>query len=268
MSEYLIAVIQGIVEGITEFLPVSSTGHLILTGHLMSFSDERADTFEIFIQLGAILAVAWLYRRRIIDMVRPDAARPPGPRLSVAHIALAMLPAVVMGLLLHHTIKTYLFSPGTVLIGLVAGGFFLILAEARPLPVAAAALDAITYRQALGIGLWQCLSLWPGFSRAGATIAGGMLLGADRRTSAEFSFLLAVPMMAAATGLDLFKSRKLLSASDIGPFAVGFVVSFLVAWVAVVGFLRLLERVKLTPFAIYRFALATVFAMYLLRSGS
>jgi len=265
LREYVIAIVQGVVEGLTEFLPVSSTGHLILTGHLLGFEGEAAKTFEVFIQLGAILSVAAMYRLRIAEMLLHwKELKPAQPKLTMWHIGLAMLPAVVMGLVLHGVIKTYLFSPWTVLIGLVVGAFFMIYAELRKSPVTVTSLDQINFRQAFGIGLFQCLSLWPGFSRAGATIAGGLILGANHRVAAEFSFLLAVPIMMAATGLDLLKSLDFLTVHDIGPFAVGFVVSFVVAWLAVVSFLRFLERVRLLPFAYYRFILAILYGFYLL----
>jgi undecaprenyl-diphosphatase len=266
MNAYLIALIQGIVEGLTEFLPVSSTGHLILTGSLLRFTGEVAKTFEIVIQLGAILAVVVVYRRKFGRMLADwRSAGSAGHGLTLAHIGLAMIPALIVGLLLHDAIKEHLFSSWTVLIGLVAGGLFMLLSQWRHGALVSRSVDQVSYRQSFGIGLFQCLALWPGFSRAGATIAGGLLLGADYRASAEFSFLLAVPMMAAATGLDLIKSMHNLHPADLGPFLVGFVVSFLVALLVVVTFLRLLERWKLAPFAVYRFVIAALFGVYLLR---
>ena len=262
MNLYLIATIQGIVEGLTEFLPVSSTGHLILSAHLMGFTGEKADTFEVFIQLGAILAVAWLYRAKIVELLKDRWQQLPwsSQKLTPWHILLAMIPAVVAGLLFHKKIKLHLFSPGTVCVGLVVGGIFLILAEKFQPKERTLTVDDVTWQQALGIGLFQCLALWPGFSRAGATIAGGLLLGVSHVAAAEFSFLLAIPMMAAASGKDLLEVWHLLTAQDVGVFAVGFVVSGLVAWVAVVWFLKFLNRTKLTPFAWYRFAVAAVVA--------
>ncbi len=263
MYAYLVAIIQGIVEGLTEFLPVSSTGHLILVGDLLAFRGESAKTFEIVIQLGAILAVAWMYRRKLWDMAwrwRPSG--PGEPRLTVWHIAVAMAPAVVVGFLTFKPIKEYLFSPTTVLIGLVVGGVYMIAAE-RWHPVAwAMDADSITYWQAFGIGCFQCLALWPGFSRSGATIAGGLLIGVGLKAAADFSFMLAVPVMVAASALDLYKTGSQLSTSDLHLLAVGFAVSFVVAWFAVATFLRFLERVKLTPFAYYRFGVAVLFAAY------
>lgn len=262
MHAYWVAIIQGIVEGLTEFLPVSSTGHLILAGYLLGFTGEEAKSFEIFIQLGAILAVAIMYRRRLWEMAFRWRPREAGGRLTAWHLAVAMAPAVLLGLLTYRPIKMYLFSPSTVLVGLVVGGVYLLAAERlAPVPKAAA-LDAITYGQALCIGLFQCLALWPGFSRAGATIGGAVFVGVALTPAAEFSFLLAVPMMVAATGLDMVKSWHHFVPGEAGLFAVGFAVAFVVAWLAVAGFLRFLERVRLGPFAWYRFAVAALYGGY------
>jgi undecaprenyl-diphosphatase len=264
MSLYFIAIIQGIVEGLTEFLPVSSTGHMILSGDLLHFTGEKADTFEIVIQLGAILAVAILYRSRIVDLLNFKEKKQ-GQQLNLVHLIIAMLPAMVIGFLLHKVIKNYLFSPFTVLIGLVIGGVFMIYAEKKNNRVTAATMDQLTYKQAFHIGLFQCLALWPGFSRSGATIAGGLLTGTNHKAAADFSFLLAIPMMVLASGYDLLKSYKYLSSSDIGWFVVGFLTAFVVAWLAVVTFLKLLNKVKLTPFAYYRFIVAALFWLLVLR---
>lgn len=273
MNDIIIAIIQGIVEGLTEFLPVSSTGHLILSGHLLGFKGLKAETFDIFIQLGAIMAVAILYWKRIFRLLgwkdpNQQHTSSSSKRLNLIHVIIACVPAAVLGLLLHGVIKDYLFSPQTVLLGLVVGGIFMIFAEKKqPLFVKAKQLDDLTYRQALHIGLTQCLALWPGFSRSGATIAGGLLTGVSHRAAADFSFLIAIPMMVAATGLDLYKSLDHLSADDIPFFATGFMVSLIVALLAVVSFLKLLERVKLAPFAYYRFGLAAVFWLYMYYIG-
>ncbi|TVY07059.1 undecaprenyl-diphosphate phosphatase [Paenibacillus cremeus] len=266
MHQIWVAVIQGIIEGLTEFLPVSSTGHLILSGNLMGFNGEKADTFEVVIQLGAILAIIVLYWKRYLTLLRIGRRSQTGRDdhgLKLGHIIVACLPAMVMGLALHKIIKTYLFSPYTVLVGLVIGGVFMILAERRIKRTTAETVDSLTYKQAFQIGLFQCLALWPGFSRSGATIAGGLLIGASYRAATNFSFLIAVPMMVAASGYDMLKSYKMLAASDIVFFGVGFVVAFIVALLAVAGFLKLLERMKLSSFAYYRFALAIVYGIYL-----
>jgi undecaprenyl-diphosphatase len=275
VSDWLTIVLLGIVEGLTEFLPVSSTGHLILAGELLRFVGERAETFEIFIQLGAILAVAVLYRQRFAGLVlaglHGEAVVPaPGERrLTWTHLAVACLPAFVLGFLLHGFIKRELFSSRTVLVGLVLGGIVMIAAEAwsrrRGAAMVARSLDEVTLGQALAIGCAQCLALWPGFSRSGSTISGGLVAGLDRRTAAEFSFVVAVPVMLAATGYDLLTSLALLDGGFVATLALGFAVSFLVAWAAVVGFLRVVQSVSLTPFAVYRFALAAVYALVVLR---
>ncbi|NBI28234.1 undecaprenyl-diphosphate phosphatase [Chengkuizengella marina] len=270
MTDIWIAVIQGIVEGLTEFLPVSSTGHLILSGHLLGFVGDKAETFEIVIQLGAILAVALLYWRRLLRLVGwedPNHEKQSQKTLTLVHIFLAIIPAMLLGFLLHSFIKDYLFTPRTVLVGLVVGGLFMIFAERKHTLVKANTMDDLTYRQAFQIGLAQCLALWPGFSRSGATIAGGLLSGANLRTSADFSFLIAVPMMVAASTYDLMKNFDKLSTEDLSFFIVGFFVSFIVALLAVVSFLKLLEKVKLSSFAYYRFILAGVFWLYMVGVG-
>ncbi|MFD2332945.1 undecaprenyl-diphosphate phosphatase [Cohnella sp. GCM10020058] len=268
------AIIQGIVEGLTEFLPVSSTGHLILTGKLLGFTGEQADTFEIVIQLGAILAVAFIYWRRILSLfglvgIESSSNSQPhsASRLNLIHVILACLPAMILGLLLHSFIKSYLFSPYTVLVGLVLGGVFMIFGQKRQPAVQAEGMDQLTYKQAIWIGLYQCLALWPGFSRSGATIVGGLITGVSYRAATNFSFLIAIPMMFAASGYELLKSYSTLTSSDIGFFAVGFIVAFAVAFLAVLTFLKLLERFKLAPFAYYRFGLAIVFFIYLIIKG-
>jgi undecaprenyl-diphosphatase len=273
MHDWLAAVILGIVEGLTEFLPVSSTGHLILVGELLGFVGERAGTFEIFIQLGAILAVVWLYRERFARLVGDGLAgralvpRPGEPGLTWAHLVVAMAPVLAAGLLLRGMIRAHLFTSSTVLIGLVVGAVYMVGAEVagRRRPPVAGSLDAMSLPQALGIGCLQCLSLWPGFSRSGATIGGGLIAGLDRRAAAEFSFVLAVPVMIAATGYDLLHSLALLDRGFAATLALGFAVSFVVAWAAVVGFLKVVGRVSLTPFALYRVALAAVYALVVLR---
>ncbi|MBF0408331.1 MAG: undecaprenyl-diphosphate phosphatase [Candidatus Riflebacteria bacterium] len=269
MNNYIAAIIQGIVEGLTEFLPVSSTGHMILVARLISFETDAAKVFEIFIQLGAILAVAIYYRDRIASILKNWKASPfsAEKRLTLWHILAGMLPALVLGFLLHKTIKTRLFSPETVIIGLVIGGIFMIFAERKQGEVKIKDIDDLSLSDCVKIGFFQCLALWPGFSRSGATIAGGLLLGASHRSAADFSFILAIPMMAAATAYDLLKSHSALSASDAGYFATGFFTAFVVAWFAVVYFLKFLDRLKLTPFAWYRFTLAAFSAIVLYAYG-
>ncbi len=251
-----IAILLGIVEGLTEFLPVSSTGHLIIAGHLLGFRGESSATFEIFIQLGAILAVVVLERRRFLDLLR--FGRPGGFSgwRGCALLVTTTLPALAAGALVHDWIKDNLFGPATVAWALALGGVALLLVERFRPATGIQDVDRLGYRQALVIGLFQCLALWPGVSRSGATIVGGLLCGLDRRTAARYSFLAAVPVMAAATLFELMKSWSHLGSQDIAPFAVGFVVAFLSAWAAMGWFVALLGRHTLRPFAWYRIAIA------------
>ncbi|ANG94221.1 undecaprenyl-diphosphate phosphatase [Enterobacteriaceae bacterium 155047] len=262
MHSLLVAAILGVVEGLTEFLPVSSTGHMIIVGHLLGFEGETAKTFEVVIQLGSILAVVVMFWRRLFSLIGIHFGRPPQRegegkgRLTLIHILLGMVPAVVLGLAFHDMIKS-LFNPINVMYALVVGGVLLIAAELlKPKEPKAPGLDDMTYLQAFMIGCFQCLALWPGFSRSGATISGGMLMGVSRYAASEFSFLLAVPMMMGATALDLYKSYHFLTAGDIPMFAVGFVTAFIVALIAIKTFLQLIKCISFIPFAIYRFIVA------------
>ena len=255
-----IAILLGIVEGLTEFVPVSSTGHLIVAGHLLGFTGDRAATFEIFIQLGAILAVVALEPGRFAALLRPAPAGGLAGVRGCLLLGVTSLPALLLGYLLHGPIKTHLFNPLTVAWALGLGGVAILLVERyRPAP-RIASVDGIGPREALQIGLFQCLSLFPGVSRAGATIVGGLLGGLDRRAAATYSFLAAVPVMTVATLYDLFKSAGSLDASDIVPFAAGFLVSFVAAWAAMRGFVALLGRWTLRPFAWYRIVVAPLVA--------
>lgn len=256
--EIVYAIILGIVEGLTEFLPVSSTGHLILTGEVLGFTGVKANTFEVFIQLGAILAVVWLYRDRFVHLL--DFKRSSGlqGKRGIMLLLLTTLPALLAGLLLHGFIKEHLFQPQTVAIGLAVGGVALIVFERFQHKAKTVSLDEITPRQALGVGLFQLLALWPGVSRSASTIIGGMVQGVDRKTAVEYSFLIAVPVMIAATGYDLLKNLSNLSTSDIPLFAVGFVTAFIAALLAIRYFVRFVQRFGFTGFGWYRIALAAV----------
>jgi len=258
MPIYIKAIILGIVEGLTEFLPVSSTGHLIIVGNLLDFTGLKADTFEIVIQLGAILAVVVLYRDIFWGLFfkQPNRSK---PRFSgwfgLWLLFLTTLPAGILGLLTHHYIKAYLFNPLTVALALIGGGFFILGVEKKVKAFRLTSLDQITPLVALGVGCFQCLALWPGFSRAAATILGAMILGMDRKLAAKYSFLAAVPIMVAATGYDLLKSYSLFSAQDFITLGIGFVISFFAAWLAVKTFILWLQKMTLVPFAYYRFLL-------------
>ncbi len=257
MTSYLNAIILGIVEGLTEFLPISSTGHLIITGHLLGFTGPKAETFEVVIQLGAILAVVVMYRSTFWGLLRPTGRAFAGLR-GLWLLFLTSLPASLLGLFAHSAIKEHLFSPVTVAFALMAGAAAILVVEKMRIRKSVADLDSITPALALGVGCFQCLALWPGFSRSAATIMGGMILGVDRRAAAEYSFIAAVPLMFAATGYDLLGSWRLFSPDDLLILGAGFAVSFVSAWAAVKGFIALLGRLTLKPFAWYRLALAPI----------
>ena len=251
MHDIIAAVILGLVEGATEFLPVSSTGHLILAGHALGFVGPRADAFEIVIQLGAILAVVWLYRDLLWHVVRGGVAAGESRRLVLA-LFVAFLPAAIVGLLTHHWITAHLFTPAVVVAALIAGGVVILAIERwRPSPRIESVMQ-IGYATALWIGIAQLCSLIPGVSRSGATIMGALLVGVARPAAAEFSFLLAIPVMFAATGLELWENRDLLSGSDAAVFALGFVMAFASALVVVKWLVRFVSHRTFDVFAWYR----------------
>lgn len=247
----LTALILGIVEGLTEFLPISSTGHLIIAGSLLNYTNDQSKVFEIVIQLGAILAVCWLYRQRIADVAMHMWTRQ-GERRFALNILIAFIPAVIFGLLLHSVIKTYLFNPLTVAVALIVGGIAILWIERRPQHVRFETVDDIGWREALKVGLAQCLALFPGISRAGATIMGGLVFGLSRRAATEMSFFLAIPTMLAATVYDVYKNRAILSADDLPVFTVGFVSAFIFAMLAIKGLLRFISHHSFEAFAWYR----------------
>jgi undecaprenyl-diphosphatase len=252
------AAILGVVEGATEFVPVSSTGHLILVGDWLGFTGEDAKAFEIFIQLGAILAIVWLYRERIGRVLRTATRDRMSQRLLV-NLFIAFLPAAVVGLLTHHLIKQYLFSPVIVAASMFVGGIAILVIELlRPRP-RVQSVDDVSPGVALGIGVAQVLSLVPGTSRSGATIMGGYCLGLTRQAATEFSFFLAIPVMVAATGFDLAQSVGALTAADVQLFAVGFIVAFLTALVVVRAFVAFVARSSFVIFAWYRIAFGILF---------
>ena len=245
-------VIMGLIEGATEFLPVSSTGHLIIAGDMLNFlTKEKRDVFEIIIQLGAILAVCWAYKTRLLDTVTKITVDTKAQNF-VRNLLIAFLPAALLGLAFHGVIKEYLFSPITVAIALIIGGFAILLIEKLPLKAPTQSVDDISAKQALQIGFAQALALMPGVSRAGATILGGMMFGLSRSAATEFSFFLAIPIMFAATGYDLLKSWRLLNSEDLLIFGVGFVTAFLSALVAVKFLIRFVQTHNFVAFAWYR----------------
>ncbi|SFN05495.1 undecaprenyl-diphosphatase [Izhakiella capsodis] len=256
-----VACILGIVEGLTAFLPVSSTGHMIIVGQLLGFEGDTAKTFEVVIQLGSILAVVVVFWRRLFGLIGIHSGsvthegRGVG-HLNLIHILLGMVPAVVLGLLLHDTIKS-LFNPINVMDALIFGGFLLLAGEyLKPKQPKTVGIDDLTYRQCFINGCFQCLALWPGFSHAGATISGGMLVGVSRYATSEFSFILAVQVMMGATVRDLYKSVLYLKMTVLPLFATGFVTAFIGALIAINVFLKLIQNISFVPFAIYRFIIA------------
>jgi undecaprenyl-diphosphatase len=263
IHEYWIAVILGIVEGLTEFLPVSSTGHLIIAGDLLNFTGEKAASFEVFIQLGAILAVVVLYWQRFVGLIPKNGFNLNGSDgfngyQGLLLLALTTFPALLAGYLTRHAIRAYLFSPMTVALALGVGGIAILLAEKYKPQTQTSNLDQLGYSQALLIGCFQCFALWPGMSRSASTIVGGLFAGLDRKSATEYSFLAAVPVMIAATSYDLLKSWKILAVSDIPVFAIGFVVSFIVAAIAIKSFIALVQRWSLAPYAYYRIIIAPI----------
>ncbi|MBD7962939.1 undecaprenyl-diphosphate phosphatase [Fictibacillus norfolkensis] len=264
------ALILGIVEGLTEFAPVSSTGHMILVDDMWLKSQDflgkyPANTFKVVIQLGSILAVVVVFRQRFIDMLglsRNKATNEiTGSRLKLTQVIVGLLPAGVLGLLFEDYIDEYLFTTNTVLIGLAIGAVLMIFADrfaAKNQNPVIDTVDKITYKQAFSIGLIQCLSLWPGFSRSGATISGGVLLGLSHRAAADFTFIMAVPIMAGASGISLLKNLEYFSMDAMPFFVVGFISAFVFAMLSIRFFLNVIEKVKLTPFAIYRLVLVAV----------
>jgi undecaprenyl-diphosphatase len=249
--EALKAVILGIVEGATEFLPVSSTGHLIIAADWVNYPAAERATFEIFIQLGAILAVYWHYRSDLLDLVR-RAARERSARELIAKVLLAFLPAAAIGLLLHHWIEDHLFSIHAVAGALIVGGIIIWLVEQRSWRPTVTQMEAMGWRQAGWVGLAQVTSLYPGVSRAGATIIGGMLTGMSRPAATQFSFYLALPTLTAASLFSLAKAAKTITVSEADSLAIGFITAFITALLVIRGFLRYVQTHDFRPFAYYR----------------
>jgi undecaprenyl-diphosphatase len=246
------AFIMGIVEGLTEFLPISSTGHLIVVGDLIGF-ENTGKVFEIAIQLGAILAIVFEYRRRFIDVTTGMFSDSKAQKF-ILNLLVAFLPAAIIGLLFIKIIKLYLFNPLTVAVMLILGGLVILWAERRMHQVRVHDVDDISWRDALKIGCFQVVSMIPGTSRSGSTIIGGLFIGLDRKVAAEFSFFLAVPTMFAATFYDLYKHRDVLNAADLPMFAVGFVTAFITALIAVRTLVKFVAKHSYEVFAWYRIA--------------
>jgi undecaprenyl-diphosphatase len=266
------AIILGIVEGLTEFAPVSSTGHMVIVDDMWLQTEQYltkyvANTFKIVIQLGSILAVVIIFRNRFIDLLglnrgskeATQASSEPKKKLKLTHVIVGLIPAGVLGLLFDDYIDEYLFSIRTVLVGLVIGAIFMIIADRfGPKKPKIDTVDQITYKQALSVGLIQCFSLWPGFSRSGSTISGGVLLGMSHRAAADFTFIMAVPIMAGASLLSLAKNWEYFTLDSLPFFIAGFLSAFVFALISIRFFLKLINKIKLVPFAIYRIVLAAV----------
>jgi len=261
--ELLHSVIIGIVEGITEFLPISSTGHMILTSYLLNIHGTVVDAFEVFIQLGAILAVVVLYRHRFACLFDFKSKQGFSGIRGLMMLAITSLPILILGKLLEHTIKAHLFKPLPVAIALGVGGLLLILVERLNFSHDIDSIDKMDFKQALRIGLFQCFALCPGVSRAASTIIGGLFSNLNRTVAAEYSFLAAVPVMIIVCIKDLVDVLHLLSPSDVTAYAVGFVVAFLSAIVAVKFFVSMLQRFSMAPFGVYRIIIAIIFFMIL-----
>ena len=255
------AVVMGVVEGLTEFLPISSTGHLILAGALLGFDDDKAKVFDIAIQTGAIFAVILVYWQKIRKTVVDLPTQKQAQQLAL-NVLIAFLPAVVLGLLFGKAIKAHLFTPVVVATTFIVGGFIILWAEKRQAAggnaVRVTDADDMTWKDALKVGLVQCFAMVPGTSRSGATIIGGMLLGLSRKAATDFSFYLAIPTLMGAGAYSLYKERALLSMADVPMFSVGLVVSFLSAWVCVRWLLRFIASHSFTGFAYYRIAFGVV----------
>ncbi len=264
------AIILGLVEGVTEFAPVSSTGHMIIvddmwlkTENLLS-SKYAANTFKVVVQLGSILAVLVVFKDRILQLLglsrfSKQAVSASGPRLKLGQVIVGLIPAGILGVLFEDYIDEYLFSTSTVLIGLVVGALLMIAADKfGPKEPKIQSVDQMAYRHALVVGLIQCLSIWPGFSRSGSTISGGVLAGMSHRAAADFTFIMAVPIMCGASAISLYKNWEYMTLDALPFFIAGFISAFVFALVSIRFFLKLINRIKLMPFAIYRILLAVV----------
>jgi undecaprenyl-diphosphatase len=251
------ALVLGVVEGLTEFLPISSTGHLILAADLLDFNDEKGKVFEVVIQTGAMLAIVWEYRVRFTGVLL-GLTSDPKARVFVINLLVAFLPAAILGLAFSSAIKAALFKPVPVALAFIVGGFVILWAERRTHRVRVKTVDDMTWRDALKVGVAQAVALIPGMSRSGATIIGGLLFGLSRRAATEFSFFLAVPTLICAGGYDAWKNRALFDAHDIGVFAVGMTAAFVSAFLCVRWLLKFIATHDFTVFAWYRIVFGVV----------
>ena len=263
MSDWLIAVLLGIIEGLTEFLPVSSTGHLILAGELMRFTDNSSIAFKIAIQLGAILAVLLVYWQRFWAVGMGLLKVQPDPIAFTRNILLGFVPALLIGVVAYDAIRAAMQTPEIVAIALIVGGIIILALERIVKNVRFHSVEDIPFGTALSIGLIQCTAMLPGVSRSGATIMGGLMMGVERKTAAEFSFFLAVPTMMAATVYALWKDRALLSADDLDMIAIGFTAAFVVAVIVVKAFVAMVGRFGFAPFAYYRIIVGSAALLWL-----
>jgi undecaprenyl-diphosphatase len=263
VSDWLIAVLLGIIEGLTEFLPVSSTGHLILAGELVGFTDNSSIAFKIAIQLGAILAVLLVYWQRFWAVGTGLLKAQPGAIAFTRNILLGFVLALLIGVIAYDAIRAAMQTPEIVAIALVVGGIIILVLERIVKNVRFHSVEDIPFGTALSIGLIQCTAMLPGVSRSGATIMGGLMMGVERKTAAEFSFFLAVPTMMAATAYALWKDRALLSADDLDMIAIGFTAAFVVAVIVVKAFVALVGRYGFAPFAYYRIIVGSAALLWL-----
>ncbi|WP_148713776.1 undecaprenyl-diphosphate phosphatase [Chitinolyticbacter meiyuanensis] len=253
------SLVMGLVEGVTEFLPISSTGHLILAGDLMNFlSKDKRDVYEIFIQLGAMLAVVWEYRAKLGRTLSVGVRQAGSERNLLLAVIIAFIPAAILGKLFNEPIKAVLFNPVPVAIAFIVGGLVILWAEKRQHTVTVTEVDDLSLKDALKVGLCQCLALIPGTSRSGATIIGGLFLGLSRKAATEFSFFLGIPTLGAASLYSLYKHRHVLDAGDAGVFAVGFIASFVFAFIAIRALIRYVASHTFIPFAWYRIAFGLI----------
>ncbi|KZZ83322.1 undecaprenyl-diphosphate phosphatase [Bacillus sp. SJS] len=270
----IVAMILGIVEGLTEFAPVSSTGHMIAVDDLWLksnklFGSEVANTFKVVIQLGSILAVVVVFRQRFFDMLgiktkKSVSENPGGSKLSLVTVIIGILPAGILGFAFADYIDEKLFSVQTVVIGLIGGALLMIAADLLQPKVKTETIDKMSYRQAFMMGLFQCIGLWPGFSRSGSTISGGVLLGISHRAASDFTFIMAVPVMAGASGISLLKHWEFITGDSLPFFIVGFITAFIFALISIRFFLKMINRVKLIPFAIYRIVIAIIILLMIM----